>query len=622
MRPHSWSVKILAFLNILAVSCTTLYKTGKIFFHMTNNTYKDGVMLHTSRSIVRVFFFLTLLTALILLAPAPDAKSGEGNGKTVAVLPFTMHAPSSLAYLQDGLRDMLASRLAANGGATIVERSKIDALLQGPAETMQQEPLAELARQLGADFIVTGSLTSLGGSMSLDAKVFSRDGSVEPQTFYASAPQENEVIGAINSLSWDISEKVLEAARPSVPSPAVAAQPVPAPQDAAMTAFKTEHPDKMIRSQAMGRTAGIGSPFILNQGLGGIRGFTKTQNFDFVLRAMDMGDVDGDGNDDLVLADTDKIHIYSFTGSRQQELGAVSLAANERVHGVSVADLDGNGRAEIYVSANDNDTPVSFGLEWQDNAFRYIFRRARWYVRVLDIPGEGPTLAGQKGYSGSPAVPGIYRLHLNGDSLQHDSKLLLPENINLFDFSMADLNSDGVYEIIALTQQDDLVVLSTGGSLIWKSPEYYGGSTRYIGELDSSKGRLFQTNEIVGKRIFVPGRIIVADINNDNLPDVLVSRNISTASRFLQNFKSYSSSEIHALTWNGIGLTELWHTKKIDGYVPDYQLRTAKSDQGDQAMLYVGVALQGGTMEFLAGRESTVLMYNLTQVPGVPSQDQ
>ena len=579
-------------------------------------------MFLSSRSIVKFSFFLTLLAALLFLMPAPDARSGDGGGKTVAVLPFTMHAPGSLAYLQDGLRDMLASRLAANGGAKIVERGSIDALLQGPTEGMPPEALAGLAQQLGADYVVTGSLTSLGGSMSLDAKVFTRDAAAQPQTFYASAGQENEVIGAISSLSWDISEKILGATRPAGQRPAAAAQPLPAPQDDAMAAFKTEHPDKIIRSQAMGRTGGIGSPFILNQGLGGIRGFTKTQNFDFVLRAMDVGDVDGDGSDDLVLAGSEKIYVYSFTGSRQQEIGALSLAANERVHGVSVADLDGNGRAEIYVSANDNDTPVSFGLEWQDNGFRYIFRRARWYVRVLEIPGEGPTLAGQKGYRDNPAVPGIYRLRPNGDSLQEDSRLLLPESINLFDFSMADLNGDGVYEIIALTQQDELVVLSTGGSLLWKSSEYYGGSTRYLGELDSSKGRLFQTNEIVGKRIFVPGRIIVSDTNNDNLPDVIVSRNISTASRILANYKNYSSSEIHALTWNGIGLTELWRTKKIDGYVPDYQLRKAKNGDGDQALLYVGVALQGGTMDFLASRESTVLMYNLAQAAEAAEQNQ
>jgi hypothetical protein len=332
-----------------------------------------------------------------------------------------------------------------------------------------------------------------------------------------------------------------------------------------------------------------------------------------VLRAMDVGDVDGDGNDDLVLAGSDDVHIYSFTGSRQQEIGTISLAANERVHGVSVADLDNDGRAEIYVSANENDAPVSFGLKFEDGAFRYMFRRARWYIRVIDISGEGQVLIGQKGYKDNPAVPGILRMSLSGDKLQKESKFLVPDNINLFDFSMADLNGDGANEIIALTQQDKLVVLSANGSLLWRSTDYYGGSTRYIGELDSSKGRLYQTGKIEGERIYIPGRIIITDINNDDQADVIVCRNISTASRILEHYKSYSSSEIQALSWNGIGLTELWRTKKIDGYVADYQLRHMKDDQGGTDMLYVGVALQSGALGFLASRESTVLMYNLTQ---------
>jgi hypothetical protein len=53
------------------------------------------------------------------MGQANSAKAEESL-KSLAVLPFAMHAPSSMAYLQEGLRDMLASRLAANGGAVII----------------------------------------------------------------------------------------------------------------------------------------------------------------------------------------------------------------------------------------------------------------------------------------------------------------------------------------------------------------------------------------------------------------------------------------------------------------------------------------------------------------------
>ena len=111
-------------------------------------------MLQSTRVIMKISTILTLFIAVFLFLYQTDAAAEEKDAVTVAVLPFEMHAPSSLAYLQDGLRDMLASRLAANGGAKIIERSKIDALLKEPGKILQQKEAVELARQLGCAFSV------------------------------------------------------------------------------------------------------------------------------------------------------------------------------------------------------------------------------------------------------------------------------------------------------------------------------------------------------------------------------------------------------------------------------------------------------------------------------------
>jgi len=592
-------------------------------------------MLHSNRAFMKISTVLFLFTAVFLLPYQTNAAEKEmaktvaavPATQTVAVLPFEMHAPDSLAYLQDGLRDMLASRLAANGGVTIVDRSRIDGLLQEPGKAMQPEEAVELARQLEADYVITGSLTSLGGSMSIDARVFSPDND-KPATFYASAPQENEVISAINSLSWDIAEKQFGATRPAHTREIKAAQPAAAPEDDAMAAFKTEHPEKALRSQGFSRTSSLGSPFIANQGITGARGFTKTQNFDFALRAMDVGDIDSDGQDDLVMAASDGVHIIFFKNNRPQEIEVLPLSSMQKVHGISIADLDSNGQTEIYVSAEHEGTPLSFAVEWQNGTFAYLFNKAAWYVRVLELPGEGPTLIGQKGWSrNEPIRPGIFRLLLNGETLESEQKLTLPAQINLFDFAMADLDNDGSHEIIALTRKDKLQVFDSGGRRLWQSSEYYGGTSRYIGELDSFSGSSRYINnedpsrkevsvdadELGGDRIYIPGRIIIKDLNHDNLPEVIVSRNISTASRVFTYFKNYTGSEIHALAWNGIALGEIWRTRKIDGYVLDYQLRQEGTAQEKTATLYVGVVLQGSVLDIMSSRESTVLMYNLSQ---------
>ena len=163
-------------------------------------------MFRTVHSGIKIFKLLLLIIICSATWP-PFTVSAENNSKTMAVLPFEMHAPSSLAYLQEGLRDMLASRLSANGGAIIIEHSKVERFLKEPGKVLQQNEAVQLAQELGADYIVTGSLTSLGEAMSIDAKVIGADTEVSPMDFYASAPQENEVINAINQLSWNISAK-------------------------------------------------------------------------------------------------------------------------------------------------------------------------------------------------------------------------------------------------------------------------------------------------------------------------------------------------------------------------------------------------------------------------------
>jgi hypothetical protein len=202
-------------------------------------------------------------------------------------------------------------------------------------------------------------------------------------------------------------------------------------------------------------------------------------------------------------------------------------------------------------------------------------------------------------------------LDLNGKELQQGERLDLPESVNLFEFSMADIDADGAREIITIDQYDRLSVMRAGGTQLWKSDEYFGGTTRFIGGsgfFNSSSAPKLEDQEA---RIYVPSRIIVTDINGDGQADVILNKNLSSASRLLKNMKNYPSGEIHALTWNGIGLTELWRTRKIDGYITDYLLLPG-ADAG-KAELLVGVVLGTGAMEILADSTSTVLMYQIEQ---------
>ena len=479
----------------------------------------------------------------------------------------------------------------------MIDKAVVDKALSNAGTPTQAEGFLSLAKTLKADYLVVGSLTALGSSLSLDAKVFEAGKDVS-QNFYATAKNESEIIQSIDSLAWDISEKVFARKRPATAQLTPRADAVQAPPQ-----YATAHPERAFTGRAGS------SPFVYSKGINSAFDFTKSQNMKLSLQSMETADLDGDGVPEVILADQDSVHIYKRDGSRLSKVGRISGTKSFRIHAVSVADLNGNGKPEIYVSAADHQNPRSFAFEWLggDKA-NYLFKDAPWYVRVIQIPGEGTVLAGQRADFDRAVTPGIYRLGLSGTMVKRESSIEVPSQINLFEFTIADLDNDGSREIIVIDRDDRLRVMRSAGTLLWKSDDYYGGTTRYIGGTP-----VMDTFELTGDekydRIYVPSRIIVQDVNGDGIVDVIINKNLSSSARLFKNMKNYPSGEIHALTWNGIGLTELWRTRKIDGYIADYLLRPNAEKTG--AELMVGIILSSSPLEMFSEQTATVLMYQL-----------
>jgi hypothetical protein len=217
----------------------------------------------------------------------------------------------------------------------------------------------------------------------------------------------------------------------------------------------------------------------------------------------------------------------------------------------------------------------------------------------------------------TPVLEGIYVLSVKDGSLEPGERLALPAKVNLFDFAYADLDGDGKKEVVALDDSFKLRVLR-GNSSIWKSEERFCGTKRYIGGdprmMPSTSGTRNREVDGVGepyKEIFIPSRILVADVDHDGAEDIILNLNPSTLTTVLPRMIQYMSGTMVGLKWNGLGLEELWRTRKIDGYVVDYQVksRAMKLKDKEEDELFIGVILNSGTFEALASDESTMVIY-------------
>jgi hypothetical protein len=62
-------------------------------------------------------------------------------------------------------------------------------------------------------------------------------------------------------------------------------------------------------------------------------------------------------------------------------------------------------------------------------------------------------------------------------------------------------------------------------------------------------------------------------------------KNLSSTARLFKNIKLFTSSEVYNLEWDGLGLVENWKTRKINGYVADYQFKDIDNDGQNEIVL-------------------------------------
>jgi len=159
------------------------------------------------------------LSALLLLLslPADRAAAAKPDPRgpvsapikvVVAVLPFRVHSARPLDYLENSLADLLATRLEASGRVDVLEALTVRESLVAYAGERTEIAVRRLAAELGADFVVVGSLTELAGHYSLDVRVTPVASNVATSTMVFTADDDGELLDRINELANRVLELV------------------------------------------------------------------------------------------------------------------------------------------------------------------------------------------------------------------------------------------------------------------------------------------------------------------------------------------------------------------------------------------------------------------------------
>ena len=90
--------------------------------------------------------------------------------------------------------------------------------------------------------------------------------------------------------------------------------------------------------------------------------------------------------------------------------------------------------------------------------------------------------------------------------------------------------------------------------------------------------------------------------------ELLVNKPLSVAAQFFENYRNFPESEIHALFWDGVGLSLLWKTRRIKGSVADFALSDV--DNNGVPDLIAAVNTHPGALG-LQNRKTIVIAYPL-----------
>ncbi|MEW6669381.1 MAG: FG-GAP-like repeat-containing protein [Thermodesulfobacteriota bacterium] len=509
-----------------------------------------------------------LFCAGLVFNLSSDAK----EPKKLAILPFTMNADRDLSFLQEGITDMLASRLAWKGELDVLEKGRVKEAVSGSKGPLSKESALAIGKSLQADYVILGSLTVFGDSVSLDSKILDVAKGEELITAFNQAKGMDAVIPTVTQFAQDINEKIM--------GRVVAA---PAPQ-----AGRPEGP-----KGPGGLLAAEGQAF---EG----KGVSHTQGIRAEVISLDVGDVDGDGRNELVYVSVDTVFVYKWAEKGFAQFRAIKEKWTTGMVYVSVADLDGNGRAEIYVS-NLGDLDVqSFVLEWDGANFRKIAEGQRWFLRVTDMPGKGKVLLGQKRETGASFVGPVQILKREGNNFVSAGEVPLHRFGNIFNFAFADFKGTGRVDTVLLDWADYLRLYEPGiDEQVWRSEDQFGGTYTFM--------KLQNPQQYTTDYEFLPSPILITDVDEDGEKEVMVCKNNSPIARILGKMQFYSGGSLHFMTRDATGLSTKWTTRRLGGAIVGY--RIADVDNDNLPELVIATVVREERM--LGNPRSRIIVYDL-----------
>jgi hypothetical protein len=284
----------------------------------------------------------------------------------------------------------------------------------------------------------------------------------------------------------------------------------------------------------------------------------------------------------------------------------LEFSSNHRIVALDIADINGNGYPEIFVTSLTIylDGLQSFVVEFNGTDYVTLADNQPYYYRVLEAPDGSRTLMGQR-TGRNPFDGPVYTMQADGTGYTRQKQVRFPRNTSVLALAKGPITAESVEEYVMINRFGRLVVANDGGSEEWESTEKYGG-TAHVWLMPQN-----DTDGTYRERVYIHPRLQFHNMTDDEKPEIVAVQNNEFGGGVVGRYKRFKDGSIQVLSWNGIPLAPLFQTHALQGWISDFAIADIDADGTDE--LVVSVVTQTKLAILAKDKASSIISYDLDQ---------
>jgi hypothetical protein len=445
--------------------------------------------------------------------------------------------PPQAVGVEDGAR--ISTLLGQALGETLRERFDVHlaTLEQGsdPGKRKQK------ARSLGVTYVLTGNVTRIGRTASLDITLSPTEN-----------PEKGRTVFVTVEAGRSSSEMQGEEGTPALPP--------------AYRMMATEASAKLTHLFfGDGRIGEEGARRKIPSLSGRV---SRSRNIPGEVVSLAKGDTDLDGKPEIAAAFPDSIALYRVEGENLIEKARIAEKRRGIIH-IDIADLNRNGIGEIIAVRYLSGRAVSDIWEYDGKEYQRIAADIPFFLRAVDLGSDGIVLLGQDSDSLEIYKGPVFRFAVNRNGLGETPKQETPKPVTpmplpagTWIYSFVPVNFQGGLRYVALGEGERLLLLDERGVKIWKSIDAVTGTDLFLEA--ATAGLAGGSKERGVRRLSLPGRLFGADLDGDKNDEIVLVNNIVKVGGFFENLRIYASAEVLCFGQQSDRLALAWRTPQID----------------------------------------------------------